>query len=382
MADKYAENIKHCSNSAERQFVMSPAAMGDCKLAIKFATPERKAKMMGELEIGSISDAFILWALAIFEFATSETIEMFLLALKNANKELYIPEGYTTVSRASKSPLTLRLEELYRKAIIFRKIYPSSDPSKVNMNYAPKDDITISLDAQQEEDPRNIIIYGPMPESTSLMNRRIEKRMSIRPSIYATSPRLSFAKAACAYVAANVASRITARLTGVREEAFKTVELGTVELPPVLKFDEGPVKNPTEKYNVCFYPAFLGQISAYQTEMDNQAQMKAKCDEITNFLYTMIKAEGNKTNARKTYVVVVCESSDDIDTLRALCQSYSRVINYGNIERIYITSEGALRMIPDITKSFLKMRKDEEGYVETFLETPPFVKSKAVVSKS
>lgn len=372
MADKYVNNIMQCSNSNEREFVMSPHAMGDCNLAIKFASPERKAKLMGDLEMGGVSDAYILWALAIFELATPETVEMFLGALKNSNKELYIPEGFISSSKATKSPIAFRLEELYKKALIFRKVYPSSDPAKTGIKYVPTDDALVNLDAMQEEDPSKIIIYGPMPETTSIMNRVIEKRLPIRPSIYATSPRMCFAKAASAYAAANVASRITARLTGVREEAFKTKELGAVELPPVLKFDESA----TEKYNVCFYPAFLGQMSGYQTQMDHQAQMKAKCDEITNFLYTMVKDGESKPNSRKTYVVVVCESSDDIETFRALCQSYQRVVSYGNIERIYITSEGALRMIPDITKSFLKMRKDEEGYLETYLETPPFVKSK------
>lgn len=368
---KYAANIKHCSNSPEREFVLANDSMGDCKLRMKFATPDKKAKMMGDLEVGSISDAFILWSLAVLDYATAETIEMFLQAVHRGNKEFGIPEGYFSASKQLKSPIRIRLEELFRMAFVFRKVYPSADPNKVKSEYKPDEEVYMSLDRMQEEDPRNIIIYGPMPDSTSTMNRIIDRRLPIKANMYATSPRMSFAKAACSYVAANVSSKIKARLVGVKEDSFKTLEMGTIELPPVLKYD-----SEKGKYNVCYFPAFFGRMSLYQNAIDEKDMMKSRCDEIINYLYVMTKAEANKPNARKTYVVVVCESSDDIETFTALCESYNRVINFGNIDRIYITSEGAVRTIPDITKSFLKMRKNEEGYVETYLDTPPFVESR------
>lgn len=373
---RYAANIKHCSNSPEREFVLSNDSMGDAKPRMKFATPDKKAKMMGDLEVGSISDAFILWALATLDYATVETLEMFLKAVHRGNPEYGIPDGYLTISKPAKSPIQARVEQLYRMAFVFRKVFPSADPNKIKMDYKPDDDVYMSLDKMQEEDPRNIIIYGPMPDSTATMNRLIDRRLPIKANMYATSPRMSFAKAACAYVAASVSSKIQARLVGVKEDSFKTLEMGTIELPPVLKYDVMDGNKVKEKYNVCYFPVFFGRMSLYQNEMDEKEMMKIRCDEVVNYLYAMTKGEANKPNPRKTYVVMVCESSDDMDTFTALCESYSRILNYGNIDRIYITSEGAIRTIPDITKTFLKMRRTEEGYVETYLDTPPFVEKR------
>ena len=118
-----------------------------------------------------------------------------------------------------------------------------------------------------------------------------------------------------------------------------------------------------------FYPAFLNFVKSYQTETDYKLFLKEKCSEIKNFLYQI----NHSKNKYEGYVVVVCESQTDMETFANLCEQISIVVDLGNIDHIYLTSEGAMRVTPRIKDAFLRMVKNKEGEIHFKKEIPPFI---------
>lgn len=335
---KARQYILYCSDSPERRFVFSKDADDSATKKANYLTPAQKFKANALGNFGTISDAYILYMIALMEFSTEETITKLLQAYARDNKALEII--------SDRQGIGYRIHKLCGEfAMCFMRQY--SIPSD-----RIKDTITL---------------WGCDTSTISFINRRMSKTVAGRDGTIYDNTNSMISKASASFVAATVAMDSGCRFKGLLETGMRTAELGNRLLPPIL-FLEGARE---VDYEVMFYPAYLNMVTGFQTKADYKNMLKRKCDEIKNFLYTMSR------NPRKEgYVVVVCESREDIESFARLCEQLHYCIDCGNIERIYLTSEGAVRVISNLENVFLKMEKNQEGAVTLIQETPPFIQKR------
>ena len=336
---KARQYILYCSNSPERRFVYTQDAEEGATKKANYLTPAQKFKANALGNFGTVSDAYILYMIALMEFSTEETIIKLLQAYSRDNKNLEIISNDQGIG--------YRIHKLCGEfAMCFMRQY--------------------SLQSDRGRD--TITLWGCDTSTTSFINRRMSKTVAGRDGTIYDNTNSMISKASASFVAATIAMDSGCRFKGILETSMRTSELGNRLLPPILFLESAADET---EYEVMFYPAYLNMVSSFQTKADYKNMLKRKCDEIKNFLYTMSR------NPRKEgYVVVVCESQADIESFARLCEQLHYCVDCGNIERIYLTSEGAVRIIPNLENAFLKMEKNQEGEITLIEETPPFIQKR------
>lgn len=338
--------LLHCSNSLERRFVYSKDAEFSESKKANYLTPAQKYKQNALGSFGTVSDAYILYVIAVMEFATEDTILKILQAYSRDNKFLEIPAN-ERIGSGTKG-ISYRIHRLCSEfAMCFMRQYK----------------------IQKEDRVETVTLWGCDQTTTSFVNRRMSKNVSGRDGTIYDNINSMISKAAASYAAAEVADGSGCRFRAMMETGLRTSELGTRLLPPILFLDD---RDSEDEYEVLFYPAFLNMVDRYQTKTDYKQYLKRKCDEIRNFLYAVTSPKHRKK--KEGFVVVVCESQSDMEAFARLCEQIPYTVDCGNIERIYLTSEGILRSVPSLQDAFLKMDKNQEGEISFIKETPPFIK--------
>lgn len=342
--EKYLLNVYRCSNSKECLFGYSETIRETMDKKAFYATAEKKAYLHAEDDYGMISDGYILWVLNCLHLATSDSIDRILIAYKKAYPKLYISVGSTYTSSKATSQTEARMQKLAGNfAMCFYKQYTPIGKK------------------------RHVNIYGTMPDTVSFANQTLGKSSPIVPSLYARNAHDVLASAAASYVGSVVCERTKLRLLEIRDEMMRTDDAGNFHLPPTFRF--GSVEM---SYTVAFFPIYFSFDPTYQTEIDLTKIIQRRCDHIINALYTFRKRENKKGN-RDGYVVAVCENEKDINVFANVCKTYNKMTDFGNIDHIYITTEGAIRTNVSIENAFVKMLKDDEGNIRLMPAVPPFL---------
>lgn len=341
---KYLLNMYKCSNSKECKFVYSEEIRTTMETKAFFATPEKKSNLFANGEMGVISDGYILWVLNCLHYATGDSVDRILTAYKKTYSNLFIATGSTVRSEHATTSIESRLQNLAGKfAMCFYKQY-----TPIGKN-------------------RHVNIYGTMPDTVSFANNILSKSAPIVPSLVAKNANDTLAAAAASYVASVVCEKTSMNLVQIRDTMMRTDDMGNFHLPPTLRFD-----NSENNYTVSFFPIYFNMVPAYQTEHDIKNVIQRQCNLIINTLYTLRKRE-NKGANQDTFVVAVCENEKDINTFANVCQSYRKMTDFGNIEHIYITTEGSIRTNVSIKNAFIRMERDNEGKIHLLPGVPPFI---------
>ncbi len=339
---KDVELIMKSSDTLERRYLYLAESEESYESKYNYFQESIKAKRYSLGEYGTVSDCFILYMITLMGNSSREAIENMLRAYSNNYKTLSIAKNLVYSSGNTENMIESRIKVLLKNGIIFAHYYDVPQPDG---SFA------------------KVALYGIERDSQTFMNKRLGKQTVIRPWSYTVPFNEAIADAAAGYVASEVAVNSGCKLKSIKEDAFKTQEIGVQMLPPTLFLDG----NSGEKYQVLFYPAFLNHVPTYQTESDFERWIKHKLDCIRNFLYIYANAQ------RKPYCVVVCESSMDLEKMRKVIQQITPLAKY--LDSIYFTSEGAVRMISKIQNSFLRLEKMDDGELVYVKTTPPFIKS-------
>ena len=342
--------LMSCADAPDRRFVYSRESEEQERKHYNYFTEEIKLKNLVANRFGQISDTFILYVIGLMEWATSDTIAAMLRAYSSNYKELNIASTYASApgkeQQAANEAVKQRLKVLVSGGFAFRRQY----------------DVLRS-----DGTTHTVTLYGTDRDSQMYVAHKFNKgKMVMRPWTFAHPLNEAIATAAAAFVASVIADRGGGRLTTIKEDALKTKEMGVMILPPWIYLDHDE-----EKYQVIFVPGFFNQNSAYQTDLDFENAIKYKVQCIKNFMYmcASIKNQGS----RKAYVVAVCESSMDMENFKKIIWQTKVLAGYGNIDRIYFTSEGAVRSVADLRDAFLKLEEMEDGELTFTYERPPFV---------
>ena len=119
---------------------------------------------------------------------------------------------------------------------------------------------------------------------------------------------------------------------------------------------------------MLFYPSFLNQVPRYQTELDFEECLRNKVTELKNFFYSAKKRE----ETERTYCVIVCEDSGDLNRALILIRQTRVLADFGNLPYLYLTSEGALRGAREAGSAFLQLEERPDGGLAFVQRTPKF----------
>ena len=339
---KSVQFLLHCANSPERKFVYSQDAEETDSKKVNYLAPAQKFKAHSQGDFGTISDAYILYMIGLMEYVDEETIIRLVQAYAKSNRHLAIAAQKGVTAEAG---IAYRLHALCSQyAMCFHRSY------KVERNNTME----------------TITLWGCDPSSTTFVASKMSKKIAGRDGTIYANVNTMIGKAAAAFVAGQVADKSGCGFKSILESAFKSTELGKRLLPPIF-FMSDEVHD--REYEIMFYPAFLNFVKSYQTDSDYKLFLKEKCAEIKNFLYQVNRSKSKQEG----YVVVVCESQTDMEIFKNLCEQVSITVDCGNIDHIYLTSEGAIRVVPRIKDAFLRMVKNAEGAIMFRKEIPPFI---------
>lgn len=340
---RQAELVLLASDMPGRIFIYTQDAEESREMKYNYFDEAIQLKRFAQDEYGTISDAYILYMISMLEYATPDAVREMLYAYARSNKLLSIAKTITTASKGTEGSIEPRIQVLLREGSIFR----------------------ISYKVESKGGSNSVSIYGTTKATQTFVNVKLEKKIPVRSWTAAAPLSRSISGAAVSFVAAAVAGRCGCLLDGLMEKAVKTKELGTIQLPPRLLLSDGG-----KKYQVLFYPAFLGQVTSYQTDLDFEDVLQNKVQELKNYFY-----DGRRKEEQvDSYCVLVCENRRDMENMKMVILQTHVLIDFGNLPRIFLTSEGAVRSIGSLDSVFLRMEQTPQEDLVFVKDTPPFVK--------
>lgn len=312
-------------NNNGRHFIVSDRVIGSYTKKYKFLEHDIKLLRFANDSIGTMSDAFILYAVAMMGVCDRISIQNFLNGLKRLHPELSISNPNDT------DAVRARLRTLTDNGFLFRHLYK------------------VDIVSQQTGKPveEDVLLYTLDKSSQSFMNQKLGFHTKINEYIQAKPLEELIGWASTAY-AASAASADYA-FNDFEQGIFRCKSLGTVMMPMELKM----IKD-GQTYYVSHIPAFLYRNKSRQTDERFKADCYFKIDLMKNYLAYRGKKD------QSPYIVVAAESIQDMERMKDLIVDTEVLLDF--TERIYFTGEGLIKKTADIRDAFLQMKKTEKGY--------------------
>lgn len=312
-------------NSNGRHFIISDKVIGSYTKKYKYLEHDIKLLRFANDSIGTMSDSFILYAVAMMGVCDRISIQNFLNGLKRLHPELSISNPNDT------DAIRARLRTLTDNGFLFRHLY------KVDI-------ISQQTGKMVEED---VLLYTLDKSSQSFMNQKLGFHTKINEYIQAKPLEELIGWASTAYAASAAAADYS--FQDFEQGIFRSKALGTVMMPVELKM----AKN-GQIYYVSHISAFLFRNKSRQTEEKFKKDCLFKIDLIKNYLAYRGK------NEQSPYIVISAESIQDMERMKELIVDTQILLDF--TERIYFTGEGLVKKAVDIRDAFLQMKKTEKGY--------------------
>ena len=356
--EKKAAIVMKGLNLRNRHFVTEPIAINSYQKKFRQVEGDTKLINFASDRMGSISDCFILYAVAVMGFADRNMIKLFLNSLARSNKELSI------MSLDDPEALRGRIKTLFNNGMLFQIKYDAE------------------VDASNRSNPDNYIdnvtIYSAPKDTLSFMNSKLGKRVVCDSWLLAKSMQDIVGWCSASYAAVCLAQNNA--FTGYGSRVFKARSTGTTFVPCELTFSPEDGK----KYAVACTQAFFKKNEKTQTDKDYMEACIYKINVIRNY----IDIRGRECDGG-AYVVCAVENTQDLSMLIENILSGNYLISMQNgateqddieskktyMSHIYFTGEGILRARQDKADScLLRARLDDNAnFIDFVSENPPFV---------
>jgi len=312
--------------SSERKFIIQPKDSYIYKKIYHDIDYDTKCLLYACDNIGTNTDAFILYAVSMLEICDKEAITDFLTILKKRNKEFAIPWLDTP---DAPDIIKRRLKALTDKGFLFKHAYvvPFYD-SKRNI-----------------ESEGNVYLYSITKSSQSFMNQKLVKDVPWCDWVQVKPLVELIGVAAANYVGCKLANNPT--FAEYKRAVFRGRTSGTTFIPNEVKY----LKDGEEIYVGCM-PGFITRDETIQSEDDATDVAVRKVT--TALEYINFRGNSGKT-AR---VVFVAESNEDLEKLANLIIKTEVLLPY--LDSVYFTGEGLVRHSKDLNTAFLKLASKED----------------------
>lgn len=316
---------KTAINSTNRHYLVSDKVIGTYSKKYKYVDHDIKLLRFANDAIGTMSDAFILYAVAMMGVCDRMSIQNFLRSLKRLHPDLSISNP------DDNDAIRARLRALTDNGFLFRHLY------KVDI-------VSQQTGKLVEED---VLLYTLDKGSQTFMNQKLGFFTKINDFMQAKPIEELIGWAAASYAASMLSKDYS--FAEFNQGIFRCRDLGTVMMPVELSLRIGE-----HAYYVCHIPAFLYRNKSRQTEKKFQNDCYHKLSLIKNYLAWRAGKED------EPFAVLVAESMQDMERMKNLLVETKELLDF--TERIYFTGEGLLKKTTELKDAYFSMVKTEKGY--------------------
>lgn len=312
-------------DSENRHFTYSDGIAASYTKIFNYVSADTKMLDYARDEVGTISDCYILYAIAHLGVAEVDSIMIFLRALSKKYPDL-------AVVCEDKNEVRDRLRLLHRKGYLFKHRYETS--------------VTYNGESIKEM----VTFYSLGEDANNMVKQRLQKRVSINSMIQMKPLRELIGWNCAGLVGSAIANGCTG-FVNYLERVLRTKQIGAVYFPCELK-----VVNNSNSYYIAVMPAYMGMDKMYQTELDYAEWCAFKLNMIKNYLYC-------RTTKGVSYVVVAVEDNADLNDITQKIHNTGYLEEY--YDRILFTGEGVVKDYLPIDSAFLRIHRNsssEKGY--------------------
>lgn len=323
---KLSIKIRNSINGGNRRFVMDGEIEHTKKLDYKFAQLSMQLVSMAREGIGTISDAYIMYAICLMGVCDLRTISTFLENLKRKQPDLVIMD--TTIA----DNLRTRMRQFYEKGFLYTIGFEVPNWS-----------------GEAYEQANFLKLFTPTRDTVNFVNKKLNKRVSHNEMIQAMPPRELMGWAAATYVGTNMAA--SRYFEGYLDRVFRNRILGSIYLPMELLFQRD-----NNRYYVAIMKAFIMRDERIQTEQDFNEYIAYFISTINQYI---------RYRTKKGIACVVITVMDNADLVRLGNYIHNSTILDDCLSHVFFTGEGAVNMGRNLTGDFLQMQYigDEIEYV-------------------
>ena len=327
---KRALFIRKELSSEQRRYSISQEIMDSLQKSYKPFSKDLKYTYLAEDSIGTLTDCYIMYAIAVLRIAEIETLQRFLTCLIKRNPHLVIldPNEYESFKR--------RLKTLHNCGMLFKHMYRK----KIN----GKEDCPVTL-------------YSLDSETQELMNQALSMRTKNYPWLQVKPIIELLGMASCSTV--TVALMQEKGFLKYLPAIYKTRDIGTFILPSELQFQKE-----SQLFNVGIIPSYLYHLETVQALDAYLENCLFRIKMISNFLFIAEKQYNSCSR-----VVCVVESNDD---LMNICKKILNLILANSVpesilQNIYFVGEYLGEM------NFLQMYISSDKECDFIAVTPDFL---------
>lgn len=320
-------------NDGNRHFVMDRDIEQTKTNDYSFRQFALQLMIMAKEHLGTVSDAYIMFAISLMGVCDLRTITIFLSNLKHRYPELMI------IDTSVIDNLRSRIKLLRDKGLIYSVGY--SIPNWAGETYDHLNELRL---------------YTPTRDTVNFVNKKLNKRISHNEMIQLMPSMDMVGWASATYVGASMAS--SKYFDCYLDRVFRNRVLGSIYLPMELRFERD-----NERYYVAVMKGYLLKDERIQTETDFKEHLAFTLNSIKQY----IKYRTKKGTA---CVVVSVMDNKDLVTMGNYIQS-SRVLD-DCLPYIMFTGEGAINMERYLKNAFLQMQYKEDE-IEFVPVSPIFI---------
>lgn len=309
-------------DSGDRYYIYNEAAEDSYKKEYSYVEPAKRLLRFSADIVGTLSDCYLLYAVAYLGVTDRTTIQLFLKNIKTRNPRLYIedPEDDDNVMN--------RLGFLAKAGFLFIHNYYAHDYT------------------EEKEGAYARRLYTIDREGCTLLNQKLSKNVPYNAWIQAKSLNELIAWASGAYIGAFLSTdrNFSEYLDGVFRNRF----MGAYYFPCELKFVVGDVPA-----YVAIETSYLHFDDRSMTQDDYDNARVRKINAIKNYIL-------GRSKKGPAYAVIVVQDNEDLMKMAELISQTGVLEEL--LERIYFTGEGAVRTKSSLQDAFLQLvRVDENG---------------------
>ena len=316
-------NIRKQLNSDSRHFKWDDDVKNSWEKNYNRLERDVKLLRFAEDTMGAISDCFLLYAVACLGVADTDSVRMFLRAMRDNSA------GVTIMDIDNLDYVRERMKALVHLGFLFRfnyTVYAHDTKGKLNEN--------------------GIKLFTIEPEGQNFMNQKLAKRTVVQDWYQAKPQYEIIGWAASSYVQGRIAN--SGRYIEAKQGLFATKAIGQVFIPGILRMGVGKGDDVAD---IGFLSAFLYKGEGIMTEND----YKRRCAYLVNVIKQFFYNRDSKKHIAR--MVIVVENNADLVEMATWIEKVGNLTE--DYDRIYFTGEGAMRYVADIRGAFLQMRKTD-----------------------
>lgn len=337
-----ATAVKKELNAFGRHFVVNDTVIGSETKKYVWLEEDTKLLRFAAGSLGTLSDAFILYAVAMLGVSDRDSIQNFLKAYSKKNPALSIADP------TDMDNLRSRIKDLTRNGFLFRSGYEYEAINKDNGGTCLNEGVVYTIDEG----------------GLRFMCQKLGCKILANQWIAAKPLEELIAWASSSFVITNMS--LDKSFVEFKQGIFKSRELKvtmmTAEL--ITSVDD-------EEYCIAAIPAFLHQNRTRQTDKDFKRMKKDRIAIVRNYLLNRAAQDKNP------YMVIACEDLNDMEKMAANIIDEGSLLEYTS--RVFLTGEGAIRTKGrNIADSMFRLAPDDNGNYGLVLSKAPFLTGERV----